>query len=389
MAVKKSMMKTGCASIVVLSSLFTICNAQNPKLSVEAGKVWVKGIEPEVLYTFQRYFNSPKDWESVFPITLRENVDGIVVNGQYEIFTDAIAFSPRFPFVPGERYEAKFFADQLAHNTNEVYLPVMNPAQLRIEFTAGSDIHVIPSAVTAVYPTSDSIPENILKFHVQFSQPMVVGEAYTRIKLVDAAGKEVEKPFLIVDEELWDADMKVLTLLFDPGRIKRGLRPNIEMKTALQAGKRYALVIEKGWRDINGKLTDATYIKNFICINADRISPDVSSYGIMVPEGPKGSLIVLLREPLDYILLSNSLRITDSQGNVLDGSLQPRNHETVVEFVPKHPWLETQYTIHFNPLTEDLAGNNLNRLFDEDLTSKQTVHRNPNTVTFTFANSSR
>ena len=43
--------------------------------------------------------------------------------------------------------------------------------------------------VLHVYPSSDVLPENELKFYLSFSAPMQQGEAWTRIHLLDAAGK--------------------------------------------------------------------------------------------------------------------------------------------------------------------------------------------------------
>ena len=86
-----------------------------------------------------------------------------------------------------------------------------------------------PTVVTQVYPTSDKLPENQLKFYLHFSAPMSRGDSYKHIQLLDEKGKAVELPFLELDEELWDPAGKRFTLFFDPGRIKRGLKPREEV----------------------------------------------------------------------------------------------------------------------------------------------------------------
>lgn len=389
MALRKSATITGIAFMAVLLSLFSFnAHSQTLRLIVEDGKVWVREIDPEVLYTFSRYFNSQKDWASVFPVSLQENLNGIVITGSYEVFRDAVSFTPRFPFVPKISYKAKFFADQLAQNKNEVYLPPMNGSVLEIEFSIDAP-EKTASIITAVYPSENVLPENLLKFHVCFSKSMSAGEAYHRIKLLDADGKEVPKPFLILDQELWDPDMKTLTVLFDPGRIKRGLRPNLEMKPAMQNKNRYSLVIEKGWKDIDGNPTATTFVKTFTCSAADRTSPDVSTFHVNTPLFETSPLVIVLTEPLNYILLQEAIRIKDTNGNIIEGTVIPQNSETAIEFVPKNPWSKTHYTIQFNPLLEDLAGNNLNRLFDEDLTSPTTTNRKPDTLHFQITRTSR
>ena len=52
-------------------------------------------------------------------------------------------------------------------------------------------------------------------------------------------------PFLELDEELWSPDGTRFTLIFDPGRIKRGLKPREEVGPVLEAGKSYSLVIDR------------------------------------------------------------------------------------------------------------------------------------------------
>ena len=78
------------------------------------------------------------------------------------------------------------------------------------------------------------------------------GEAYRHIRLLDGAGKPVDTPFLELDEELWLRDGTRFTLLFDPGRIKRGLKPREELGPVLEAGKSYQLVIDRDWLDAEG-----------------------------------------------------------------------------------------------------------------------------------------
>mgnify|MGYP003346898067 CR=1 FL=1 len=76
--------------------------------------------------------------------------------------------------------------------------------------------------VTQIYPSADVLPENTLKFYVHFSAPMSRGHSYDHIRLLDEANRPVELAFLELAEELWSPDMLRLTLLMDPGRIKRG-----------------------------------------------------------------------------------------------------------------------------------------------------------------------
>lgn len=58
------------------------------------------------------------------------------------------------------------------------------------------------------------------------------------MRILDEQGREIEDPFLPLDTELWSHDATRFTVLFDPGRVKRGILPNVEMGRALYPGRR-------------------------------------------------------------------------------------------------------------------------------------------------------
>ncbi len=156
--------------------------------------------------------------------------------GSYRIVNRELLFTPRFPLQPGVRYRAHFEGEPVIEQ--DFMLP-------KPQVTA-------TTTVEHVYPTRDLLPENLLKFYIHFSAPMNRGEAYSRIHLLNEAGKQVERPFLELDEELWDRDHQRFTLFFDPGRIKRGLKPREEFGPALEAGKGYPRVTNRAWADPEG-----------------------------------------------------------------------------------------------------------------------------------------
>ena len=57
-------------------------------------------------------------------------------------------------------------------------------------------------SVVALYPSSDRLPENTLRFYVQFSGPVARGDVYRHLRVVRDDGTEVPEPFLEVAEEL-------------------------------------------------------------------------------------------------------------------------------------------------------------------------------------------
>src|SRR5205809_756454 len=126
---------------------------------------------------------------------------------------------------------------------------VDSPAKYSKQFAIPAPPRSEPTKVTAVYPSADTLPDNQLRFYLHFSAPMSRGEAYSRVKLLKEDGQPVSFPFLELDEELWDKSGKRLTLLFHPGRVKRGLKPREEFGPIMESGHKYTLVIDKGWLD--------------------------------------------------------------------------------------------------------------------------------------------
>ena len=119
------------------------------------------------------------------------------------------------------------------------------------------------TSVTQIYPSADVLPENTLKFYVHFSAPMSRGHSYDHIRLLDEANRPVELPFLELAEELWSPDMLRLTLLMDPGRIKREVKPIEDLGPALIAGHRYSLLIARTLRDAHGQPLRQAFVKHF------------------------------------------------------------------------------------------------------------------------------
>ena len=160
--------------------------------------------------------------------------------GKNQIENGAAVFRPQFKFEAGLTYYVEVFFEE----TTEPSL---------FSFQIPEVEKISAASVSAVYPSSNELPENLLKFYIHFSHPMSVGNVYDYIHLLDQQGDEVELPFLELGEELWDYDTQRLTLLFDPGRIKSGLVPNLEEGLALEEGGTYSLRIDREWKDAEGQ----------------------------------------------------------------------------------------------------------------------------------------
>src|SRR5262249_18393507 len=161
-----------------------------------------------------------------------------------------------------------------------------------------------------------------LKFYLYFSAPMSRGEVYERVKLFDEKGKAVEMPFLELEQELWDPSGRRLTLFIDPGRIKRGLKPREEVGPVLEEGKKYTLVIDKGWPDANGNPLKETYRKAFRALAPDDTQPDPKAWKVQAPAaGTRDPLRVTFPRPLDQALAERLVWAADGRGQKLAGTV--------------------------------------------------------------------
>lgn len=279
------------------------------------------------------------------------------VAGAYRVESAALVFEPSYSPVPGVSY-----------------LVIFEPAALALS-GSGSSLRVAvprprtpPTFVEHVYPSADVLPENQLKLYVHFSAPMARGEAYGHIRLLDEEGKEVELAFLELDQELWTRDFRRFTLLFDPGRIKTGLVPNLEEGRALVPGRMYTLVIGSEWRDATGQPLLNEYRKAFRTGPFDDVAPDMATWRFRVPDaGTRESVAVEFPEPMDRGLLDGLLAIVDSVGDPIEGMVEVDRGEMRWLFVPANPWQPGAYELVAGTELEDLAGNALDGLFEIDV----------------------
>ncbi len=288
--------------------------------------------------------------------------------GSYQVDDHVIRFVPRFPLEPGLRYRAEvnlIHLDEIAKRQVDPAQPVADQAYGRFLPTEARP-HP-PATVTHIYPSRAMLPENLLRLYIHFSAPMSRGEAYRRIRLLDATGKPVDDPFLELDEELWSRDGKRFTLLFDPGRVKRGLKPREEVGPILEAGKSYQLVIDGGWPDAEGNPLAGPVRKAFRTAPADETSPDPRNWDIRPPAAEsRDPLEVRFPEPLDRAMLDRLVIVQEAAGNAVAGQISVTAEETRWRFTPPHPWRAGDYRLVIGTELEDSSGNSVARPFEVD-----------------------
>ncbi len=316
-----------------------------------------EGVPEAALRAFGK-FDSDAERAEVFAVFAEQTAAMTMppMAGSWEVAGGTLRFAPRFPLTRGVRYRAELRLPGAA--------PVIAHYQLPPDTTPATTV------VAQFYPSGSQIPENQLKFYVHFSAPMTRGSAYRHVQLSDAAGRAIDLPFLELEEELWDASMTRLTLLIDPGRIKRGVKPLEDVGPVFEAGKMYVLSVRAGWSDAAGRPLAKDARQTYQAGPADRTPPDPARWEIRPPQADTtGGLVVHFGEPMDHALAQRMITVhaRDGSAQEIDGDVELGAMERTWTFTPAQAWKRGRYTLNVVTSIEDLAGNNVGKTFDVDV----------------------
>ncbi len=298
-------------------------------------------------------------WKAYFRIYVGGRVpdDLPAVVGTYAYVDGRVAFTPRFPFTAGLTYTAWVDVDGLAQRLDAAAPTSVITTQFRVpepNHAPASVVHISPGSVA---------PANLLKFHLTFDRPMHEGDVYRHVALIDANGYAVEQAFVETVPELWNDDRTRLTLIMHPGRVKRGLDMHDRMGPGLRAGQSYCLVVSPDMRDANGH-EFGEEIRHCIDVsNDDRHSPDPAKWKLTTPAAnTREPITINFDEEMDYITAQRMISV-NVEGKLVRGQVWSDGWQWT--FRPDQPWAEGAYRVAVDPRIEDLAGNRLDRLFDQ------------------------
>ena len=262
-----------------------------------------------------------------------------------------------FPLDPGRTYYARLV---LPGSVIRAKLPVPRVA-------GGA------AATTIVHstPTTDTVPENLLRMYLEFSDSMSRESGVDHIHLLDDSGKEVAHAFLPLDGDFWNPAHTRYTVFFDPGRVKRGILPNEEMGRPLRAGRTYTLLVDSTWHDAHGRALASSFRRRLVASPAIVAPITLAEWKVTAPRaGTRDSLVVLFPRSLDRGLLDRAIGVETEKGSRVDGSAAVTNGERRWTFVPTQPWSAARHRIVVLAILEDVAGNQVNHPFEVDLFEK-------------------
>ena len=278
--------------------------------------------------------------------------------GRFLVQDGAIWFTPRFPFADGVSYSLLVGS---AGDTGGAELWELRRPTLEASAT---------TEVVAIYPTATELPVNLLRVYVHFSSPMSEGCAESAITVTrEDTGETLDDVFLPPEPELWDPERARLTMLLDPGRIKRGLVPNLEFGYPLVEGTTVRISVDPAFRDAAGQPLRAGAERSYRIGPALRSRIDPTAWRFHTPAaGSRAPLLVEFDRPLDHGLLQHCLSVRDEAGRNVGGVSEIGVGERNWSFTPDVPWKTGEHQLVVEPRLEDVAGNSPTRVFDRDVT---------------------
>ena len=276
----------------------------------------------------------------------------VATAGTWTFEADAARFTPFFPPVPATMHAVVALTGSGWTELCRVRVPA---------------VELKPSTrVLSIDPGGNRLPANVLRISVTFSAPMEQGGAAGRFHLLAEDGGELIGALLPMPPELWDRPCRRLTVLLDPGRIKRGLQPNIQAGPPLVPGNSVTFVVDGQLTDAAGAPLVSAVQRTYRIDEPIRTRVDPGRWDVSWPDSAGNQLVVRFGRSLDRALVGRCLKVVDLDGRVVPGEAVLDQDATIWTFTPAVASV-AGWSLHVHPDLEDVAGNSVRRPFDRDL----------------------
>lgn len=170
--------------------------------------------------------------------------------------------------------------------------------------------------------------------------------------------------------------MTCLTILLDPGRLKRSVGPNRMLGPPLQAGQRYTLRIGSGMIDGHGQPLPKDFSKTFLVAAAQRERISVGSWTVRPPSGEsREAIAVTFPQPLDWMQLWSGILVVSETHSPIAGRIEIDSGGIQWRFIPEAPWRTGMYRLLVASALEDICGNTPDGPFDGPIRQAEVLSR--------------
>ena len=218
-------------------------------------------------------------------------------------------------------------------------------------------------ALPRVRPAGGTVPANLLRLHLEFDVPSWIPHALAAVRLVGDEGP-IEMPFLDLEEGLWDPDLRRLTLLLHPGRIKSGLLARAALGGALAPALPLWLQVE-----LTAFTADAgsgwTTVASFDVVAAETRPLDMTAWTLDAPPAASNvPLTVWFDRTVDALALRHGLAVLDATDQPVPVAVLPADDGRSVALAPERPWDAGAHRLVVRDDFEDVAGNRIGVAFE-------------------------
>jgi hypothetical protein len=212
-----------------------------------------------------------------------------------------------------------------------------------------------------ISPEAKVLPANTLRFYIHFPRPAEAHFDRDQLYLLDDKEQVVRDPFLVLSQELWSPDGRRLTVLMEPGRIKRGLGADPTHEPALIVGRTYTLVIRA-----LGQTARHTFRVSDPVLEA----LDESQWRLVSPTvGSLDSVVVHFDRVMDAALCVDEIGVLTQLGDVVQTSVSLTPDGTTAQIIPSYPWSVGEHRLVLSERLEDVCGNRLGEALDHELST--------------------
>jgi hypothetical protein len=220
-------------------------------------------------------------------------------------------------------------------------------------------IQTPPEMPIRISPRAQVLPANTLRFYIHFPRS---GEAHFdrgQLWLLNEEDQVVRDPFLVLSQELWSPDGRRLTVLMEPGRIKRGLGADSSHDPALVVGRTYSLVVTALGQTARHSFRVSDPVLKVL---------NESDWLFVAPTvGSLDPAVVHFDRVMDAALCEDEIGVLSHSGEVVQTRVSLASDGTAAQLIPSHPWRAGEHRLVVSERLEDVCGNRVGEALDHDL----------------------